>query len=155
MAGQLSTHRHPLRRGRAVHLIDLDNQLDSASPAPGAAAAWWDAYRRLVGPGDALTLASSHHSALRTWWELPVGRMQLLARSGADGADTALAEALDLRHAATRFDYLVLASEDHYFVPLLKAADRAGLTTWVVTSKRHTVAVARAARVHSRLRLAA
>lgn len=142
-----------LRRGRALHLIDLDNQLNTASPTPGATAAWWRSYERLVGREDAIVVASSHHSAIRSWWELPVGRMQLLVRSGADGADAALTDSFDLAHTAARFDYLVLASEDHYFVPLLQAAEQAGLTTWLVTSERPAArTLARVARLHSRVR---
>lgn len=143
-----------LRRGRAVHLVDLDNQLNTSDPQPGAAGAWWEEYRRLVGPSDAVFVATSHRSAVTTWWELPPGRTRLMARSGADGADEVLLESLDLRHAAARFDYLIVASEDHYFVPVLRAAARAGLTTWLVTSARPAASgLVKAARLHSRLRV--
>lgn len=121
---------------RAVHVVDLDNQLHTADPTPAAAAAWWESYKSIVGPTDAIVLASSHHSAVRTWWELPFGRMQLLVRSGADGADSALVESIDLVHASARFDLLVLASEDHYFAPLLRAAEQFGLPSWVISSGR-------------------
>ncbi|MBO3089475.1 hypothetical protein [Cellulomonas dongxiuzhuiae] len=140
------------RRGRALHLVDLENLVGSGSPTPEQARATWTAYRTLVQPGDLVVVACSHHAA-RTVWFVVGTDARLLVRSGADGADLALLDDVDLPHLVSRFTWLVVASGDHAFVPLVEEARRLGVRTWQVTGVgRPARALLRTAQIRSRLR---
>jgi len=144
----------PLRRGRAIHLVDLENLMGTAAPAPGVTAQTWDSYRVFVQPGDHVVVATSHHAAFTAWFELPRTGIQLAVRSGPSGADYALLDALDLQHAAKRYDWLVIASGDGIFASTARRAQLLGMRTWQVSGiGRSSVPLTRACRLHSRLTL--
>ncbi|ADG76389.1 conserved hypothetical protein [Cellulomonas flavigena DSM 20109] len=142
----------PARRGRALHLVDLQNLVGSGSPTLQEAKATWAAYRALVQPGDLAVVACSHHAAPAVWFAVGT-EARLLVRSGAGGADVALVDDVDLGHLVARFTWLVVASGDHAFVPLVETVRRAGVRTWQVTGAgRPAHALLRTAQVRSRLR---
>jgi len=62
-------------------------------------------------------------------------RAQLLTRIGADGADNALIESLDIDRAAERFAELCIVSGDHAFAEIAHLARRAGLAVRVVAPR--------------------
>lgn len=142
----------PLRDGRTLHAVHADNLTGTASPTEEEVRAAWNAYRALIQPGDQVIVACSHHSAPAVWFAVG-DQVQRLARSGPGGAGLALLDAVDLEYTAARFEWLVVASGDHIFAPLLHSARLAGLRTWRVTGAgRCSQALYREAQVHSRLR---
>jgi hypothetical protein len=89
-----------LRRGRAIHLVDLENLMGTPSPVPGLAAQTCDRYRAFIETGDHVVVATSHSTARTASFELPRTGIRLVVRSSAGGADFALLDTLDLHHVA-------------------------------------------------------
>jgi hypothetical protein len=144
----------PLRRGRALHLVDLENLMGTPSPAQGVTARTWASYRSCIQPGDQVVVATSHHTAFTAWFELPRTGIQLVVRSGRDGADLALLDSIDLPHAASRFEWLVLASGDGIFASTARQARLLGMRAWQVTgTSTSSRALTRACQIHSHLNL--
>ncbi|WP_460991116.1 NYN domain-containing protein [Sinomonas soli] len=82
---------------------------------------------------DHTVIASSHHNAAATYFGW-AGSAQRLARSGKDGADTALIEAVsDTSWIAGRYDNVVVASGDHIFAPAVAALKAAGTNVIVIS----------------------
>ena len=105
-------------------------------------------------PSDHVVVATSHHAAFTAWFELPRTGIQLAVRSGPSGADYALLDALDLQHAAKRYDWLVIASGDGIFASTARRAQLLGMRTWQVSGiGRSSVPLTRACRLHSHLNL--
>lgn len=52
-----------LRRGRALHLVDLENLIRTGSPTTGRVAGAWAAYQAVVQAGDQVLVACSEHAA--------------------------------------------------------------------------------------------
>lgn len=79
---------------------------------------------------DQLIVGCNPHLAFAARAAFP--RAQLLTRTGADGADRALIEHLDITHVASRYSELCIVSGDHAFAELAHEARANGLTTRVV-----------------------
>lgn len=107
-----------LRRGRAVHLLDIENLTYSTRSTSAQVTTFMNHYRRLVpiGPMDQFVVAVNHSALLAVGTALR--GVQLLARSGPDGADQALTEAAYEDRVAQRFDRVVIGSGDGYFAEL-------------------------------------
>src|SRR5690606_12863017 len=75
-------------------------------------------------PGDQVVVGASHISALESGLAWPGA--QLKVRSGPDGADICLIEALDVEWVARRFDSVVLASGDGIFTEVVSALELSG-----------------------------
>ncbi len=60
---------------------------------------------------------------------------QIVTGRGKDGADTALIDMIDVRHAGERFDELVIVSGDHAFAAIAHAARKVGLAVRVVAPR--------------------
>lgn len=132
-------------RGRALHLVDIENLVGSPRPHRAEVAEVHYAYtRRFVRPGDLLTVACNHGAAPLVAWEWPGAR--LLLRSGADGADRALLEVIQHEAVHARFASVHIASGDGIFTD---AAARLGAYGVVVT------VVARPGSLSRTLRMAA
>jgi hypothetical protein len=106
---------------RAVHLVDAENLLATASPGP-ADVRWLTAsYAERVGfgPMDQVIIACSHlaFKTIGFCWRGP----QYLLRSGPDGADLALLAVLRRDNIAARFPRVVIASGDRIFAPAVTA----------------------------------
>jgi hypothetical protein len=110
---------------RSIHLIDIENLIGGTKFSEGDVAAVAQRYKALAGVGedDFVVVASSHHTALATWFGWPDARR--LVRSGVDGADLALIEVIERENLAMRFDRVVIASGDGIFaVPAAKLQQR-------------------------------
>ena len=146
---------HPTR---SLHLIDLENLCGSGLPPTSLIETVWRTYRYGVptSPEDHYVVGSSHLFASRAWFVLPYQGIQRRARSGKDGGELAILAEVDLDHAASRFDRLVIASGDGMFTETAKAAREHGLHVHQVSGLGScSRALAATAHTHSRLRLAA
>jgi len=113
--------------GRRLHLIDADNLAGSGYPTIAEVREVHDAYRTAVvaGPLDHTIIACSHMTGVSVGLEWPGA--QLLWRSGPDGADLALLEAVGrIGDVSRRFAGVVLGSGDGIFAPLIRSIRRAG-----------------------------
>lgn len=108
--------------GRRLHLIDADNLAGSGFPTLSQVRAAHDAYRSALRPGpvDHTIIACSHKSGVAVGIEWP--GTQLLWRSGPDGADLALLEALErIGDVSVRFSSVVVASGDGIFADAVRS----------------------------------
>jgi hypothetical protein len=114
---------------RALHLIDPENLAGGAGVAEDVIRDVWDCYRAAVpiGPDDHVIVASSSHFARRAWFVFPADGIQRRVRDGADGADLALLESIDLDHDSRRFGTLVIGSGDGIFTDLALCARFLGM----------------------------
>lgn len=103
-----------------LHLIDIEN-LNGACPRGTLdvhrAKELLECYDATVqiAEGDHLIVGCNPCIGLEVGLAMDTGR--LVVRSGPDGADQALIDAIDLDHVARRYRRVVLASGDHIFVP--------------------------------------
>ncbi len=142
-------HRCPGRRGRrpararscaprtrSLVLVDAENL--AGTPLPDATTARRDAalVRTLapVEPGDQVVVACSHLAAPNVWWAWPEALRRV--RSGQDGADLALLDAIASIPVVDRFSRLVIASGDGIFSGLAVAMSLAGVHVVVVSRAR-------------------
>lgn len=121
-----------LRRGRAVHLLDIENLTRSTRPTTAQVIAFMNHYRGLVpiGPMDQFVVAVNHGALLAVGTALR--GVQLLARSGPDGADRALLETAYEDRIPQRFERVVIGSGDGHF---------AELATWLAGIDVHVTIV--------------
>lgn len=114
---------------RALHLIDLENLTGDPGAGPDLIARTWATYCRAVPitPTDHVVVASCSLFAKNAWWVLPRTGIQRRVRDGADGADLALLDELDVAATARRFERLVIGSGDGVFAAAALEAREAGL----------------------------
>lgn len=137
--------RELMRRGRRLHVIDVENLLGTGRRALPELRWCERTYRQLgiVAPQDLRVVASSPFVAVdlgRAW------RCRLLIGHGPDGADRALLRVLSQEQVDRRFTEVVVACGDGTF---------SATVAWL---RRHHVevsVVARSAALSSRLGLAA
>lgn len=140
--------RKPARVGiRAVHFIDIENLCSTSDLRLWQARIALREYHAAVGiaDGDHVIIGASHHNALAAGLAWPGARL-LPPRSGRDGADAALREAIRTERIAERFAVAYLGSGDGGFAADLAFLAAAGVTTHVVGRRHH---------ISGRLRLAA
>lgn len=139
-----STRR--LRRGRGIHLLDIENLTGSPSPTSAQVAAFMGRYRDLVpiGPSDQFIAAVNPGAVLSVGTTLR--GIQLLSRSGPDGADRALTESAYADRLPERFERVVIGSGDGHFTDL---------AAWLAGRGMHVTVVSRAGSLNWRLYLAA
>jgi hypothetical protein len=103
-------------RGRSLHLVDVENLAGGTTFREVDVAVIAAAYEPVasIGANDLVVVASSHFTAVQTWFGWG-GGVRRLVRSGPDGADLALIEVLETEGVATRFDRVVIASGDRIF----------------------------------------
>lgn len=151
MHRQLSPLRAPKARGlrgRTLYLIDIENMAGTSEPTMAEVISIQSRIRWTVPPdnGDHTVIASSHHNAAATYFGW-TGPAQRLARSGKDGADTALIEAIsDTAWIADHYNSVVIASGDHIFAPAVAA---------LKTARIHVIVIAPDSGLSPRMRLAA
>ncbi|NKR80674.1 NYN domain-containing protein [Rhodococcus hoagii] len=104
--------------GRSVHFLDIENLCGTADISRCDASRTMRAYRRSVrvAPGDHVIIGASHHNLLNAGVEWPEARV-LPPRSGLDGADEAIREALHTERITERFDTVILGTGDGGFAP--------------------------------------
>lgn len=131
-------------RPRCLHVIDLEALIGvSPSPTPAGRAGEppgqslrlaWAWYRQAIG------IQCGDHAVLGLRSALFGDLSDLLATCGAqlraggrpDSVRTALLEAVDVEHAARRYDCVVIAGGHEQFAGLAGAARAAGLRVWLV-----------------------
>ncbi|GAA1290658.1 hypothetical protein Psi02_34560 [Planotetraspora silvatica] len=125
-----------LRQGRAIHLLDIENLAGSARPGTAEAEQVMAAYRRLVpiGEMDQFVVAVNHNAVVGVG--LAFHGVQLLMRSGPDGADSALSEAARADRVDLRFERVVIGSGDGYFTDLARWLADHGVRVTVVARTR-------------------
>ena len=103
-------------RGRSLHLVDVENLAGGTTFGEVDVAVIAAAYGPVasIGPNDLVVVASSHFTAVQTWFGWG-GGVRRLIRSGPDGADLALLEVLETERVATRFGRVVIGSGDRIF----------------------------------------
>jgi hypothetical protein len=80
---------------------------------------------------DHTILGVSHRNRLAAGLACP--KMRLVTRSGADGADIAIVDAIRAEGCLQRFSRLVIVSGDAWFIPLAEDALAAGMRVTVVS----------------------
>jgi hypothetical protein len=138
--------RRLLRQGRGIHLLDLENLTGSPRPTAAQVAACMADYRRLVpiGPMDQF-VAAVNPKALVSVGTVLRG-IQLLTRSGPDGADWALTESAYADRLPERFERVVIGSGDGHFTDL---------ALWLAGRGTHVTVVAKRGALNWRLYVAA
>ncbi|GAA1276698.1 hypothetical protein GCM10009677_33110 [Sphaerisporangium rubeum] len=128
-------HKESLRRGRAMHLIDIENLVGSTRPTTCEVEEIMVVYETLVpiGARDQYVVAVNHNALLAAG--IAFRGVRLLARSGPDGADRALVEAAYDDRIDRRFERVVIGSGDGYFT---------GLAAWLGEAGRQVTVVSRA-----------
>jgi hypothetical protein len=119
--------------GRRLHLIDADNLAGSGYPTVAEVREVHDAYRAAVAPGplDHTIIACSHMAGVSVGLEW--SGAQLLWRSGPDGADLALLDAVEhIGDVSRRFAGVVLGSGDGIFSPVIGSIRGTGMPVTVV-----------------------
>ena|SRR5437868_7573057 len=122
-----------LRKGRTLHLLDIENLTASAIPSTQQVEEVMTAYRRLVpaGPMDQIIVGMNPRSMVPVGIALPGAR--ILIRSGPDGADSILTETALNDRIDFRFERTVIGSGDGYFAELAHWLTAAGSHVTVVT----------------------
>lgn len=120
--------------GRTLYLVDIENMVGSSAPTRSEVAQIERRICAAVQPcaGDHTVVAASHHNALAMslGW---TGTAQRKWRSGIDGADLALLEAVaDIPWIAERYRRVVIASGDHAFTFAVASLRAAGVEVIVI-----------------------
>ncbi|GGS83529.1 hypothetical protein GCM10010156_47670 [Planobispora rosea] len=119
--------------GRSVHLLDVENLVGTPRPATAEVVTLMGHYRRRVPAGftDQYVAAVNHGALLAVG--LALAGIQLLVRSGPDGADEALCEVIRLDHLDDRFERVIIGSGDGIFTDLADWLRRRGVEVVVVS----------------------
>lgn len=128
-----ATQAHGLH-GRTLYLVDIENMVGSWQLAVADVAKTRARIHAAVAPrdDDHTVIAANHYNAPAAYFGW-TGSAQRLARSGKDGADTALLEVIaDAAWVANRYSRVVVASGDHAFAYAVAALKAAGLEVIVV-----------------------
>ena len=118
---------------RSIHLIDLENLLESPIFSELEALVAFEAFKAVAdaAEGDHLVVATSHHGAEAAWFGCPGARR--LVRSGRDGADLALVDVIELENLAGRYDRVVIGSGDGIFAFPAASLQQSGCEVTVVS----------------------
>jgi hypothetical protein len=137
MNRQYSPFRAPKARGlpgRSLYVIDIENMVGSCELSSADAEKIRIRVHLTVAPRDSdhTVIAASHYNAPAAYFGW-AGTAQRLARSGKDGADTALLDAIsDAAWVADHYDRVVLASGDHAFTYAVAALKAEGVQVIVI-----------------------
>ncbi len=139
---------HPPRSQRAVHFIDIENLCGSSTVSLLAGRLAMLAYHRAVGiaVGDHVIIGASHRNMVSGGLSWRGSRI-LQPRSGPDGADHAIREAIRSEDFPSRFATAFLASGDGGFASDLAWLGAHGVTTTAVATK-HSMSPALALAAH-------
>ncbi|MBG0830366.1 NYN domain-containing protein [Planomonospora sp. ID67723] len=122
-----------ISQGRSVHLLDVENLVGAPRPATSDVVTMMDHYRKRVpASGMDQYVAAVNHGALVTVG-LALAGIQILVRSGRDGADEALCEVIRFDHLDDRFERVIIGSGDGIFTELADWLRRRGVQVVVVS----------------------
>lgn len=126
---------------RKIVLLDIENMMFGAheTDAVRNRSAEILALAEARRPTDMVIVGCNPSMAFRAKDLFP--NAQIVTGRGKDGADAALIDMIDIRHAAERFNELVIVSGDHAFAPIAHAARKVGLSVRVV-APRHGLSTA-------------
>jgi hypothetical protein len=118
----MATYTKPAKRftiSRTLHCIDAENLSGAPMVSAQRLAATYANYRASVniGPFDQTIVATSHFNALTVGLSWPEGQFRW--RSGRDGADLELIEAVKAQVEQSDFDHVVIGSGDGIFGELV------------------------------------
>lgn len=122
------------QRGRTLYVIDVENMAGSCELSAVDVAKIRTRIHMTVEPrsGDHTVIGASHFNAAAAYFGWS-GTVQRLARSGKDGADMALLDAIsDVSWIADHYDRIVLASGDHAFAYAVAALKAEGVQVIVI-----------------------
>ena len=123
-----------LARNRAIHLIDIENQLGTPFCEPSAIALWMEDYMVsfVTGPNDLVVIGATSTECL-----FSIDRSGVCGRHlylpGPDGADRALLEVMREERLEARFEKLFCASGDGIFAAEVSRLARLGMNTTVIS----------------------
>jgi len=122
---------------RAFHLVDIENllALTHGQPVGLGAGAFYGSVAG-VQPEDLVTVGADQSRVFDIRSAFPAARV--CSGRGADGADLALINSIDLDHIARRFDTIVIGSGDHRFLDVVYRARQRSLKV-VVVSRRSSL----------------
>ncbi|MFC4061730.1 NYN domain-containing protein [Planomonospora corallina] len=122
-----------LSQGRTVHLLDVENLVGAPRPVLAEVATMMSLYHACVPTGgmDQYVAAVNHGALLSVG--LVLSGIQLLVRSGRNGADEALREVIRLDRLHARFERVVIGSGDGVFADLADWLRRRGVQVVVVS----------------------
>ena len=131
------------REPRTLHLLDLENLLGGKVTTERCRRVWRE-YCTTVGTSsnDQFVLSVAQHNGAIAAFGLPANIQRVLGDNRPDGADRSLVEAVDVQHAAARFDRVVIGSGDHYFASLAVTLRQAGCEVAQVLGAAQFVAAA-------------
>ena len=143
----MRTQRRIERRARTLHLVDIEN-LIGINPRQASVHDVRQAFARYAEAAhqradDQMIVGCNPKLAIKVADSLR-GSGRLRARSGADGADTALLEAVDVALWSQRFDRIFIGSGDHIFAPTIIDLRQSGLDVTVVARNGHVSRAVRA-----------
>ena len=136
----MRTQRRNERRARTLHLVDIENLIGidpkraSIHDVRQAFGRYAEAARQRAN--DLLIVGCNPELAIKVADSLR-GAGRIKSRTGADGADTALLETIDIDLWSKRFDRIVIGSGDHIFAPAVIDLTTAGLEVTVVARTGH------------------
>lgn len=124
------------RRGRRLHLLDIENLVGGSHAGEEAVVAAYSSYDGIVGPGpaDQLVIACGPTLAPRAWFAAP-RRARLLLGRGLDGADRALRAAAPVRFVAEHYSGVVIGSGDGGFAAYARSLRAAGCAVEIVLGR--------------------
>jgi NYN domain len=127
----------PRIRGRALHLVDLENLLGDPDACCSEVEEVLESFilAAAVGPDDLVKVAVNHRLYRKACLPLDRGWDIKLA-SGPDAADHVLLDAAPLGWVTERFDRLVVGSGDGIFEGLVRDVRRRAVPVWVVSQDR-------------------
>jgi hypothetical protein len=137
--------------------VDLENILGTERSVESISSAWSALENLLdIHDRDHVVVASGPALAATALFRIPVGRVAYKVRAGVDGADLILIDQFDADWLARRYRRFVIASGDHLFAPLARAAaDRGVEVVQVLGRGLPSAELARACHRQERLDLAA
>jgi NYN domain len=133
--GQLTSARGRFP-ARMLHLVDIENLAGDPIPSLGLVRQIRGLYcaRPGLGPFDQVVIASSHLTLLNAALGWPHARYRV--RSGPDGADLELLDAIAHENVAARFAHIAIGSGDGIFADAAASLAEAGVWVTVVSRRR-------------------
>ncbi|MGA7436095.1 MAG: NYN domain-containing protein [Solirubrobacterales bacterium] len=119
-------------RPRAFHVIDIENIIRNPRPTLNEVRQAKETYLAAdhYRSGDLVVIACNHGAASAVAFGWPEAR--LILRSGKDGADLALLQALDEGDIPNRYSVTIVASGDGIFADAVSLLGRQGVEVTVI-----------------------
>lgn len=133
-ASKIGGNGSVLGRGRAIHLVDLENLIGSSAMSAEQVAMIREMYLNVaeVACQDHVVVATGVAAATTAWFAW--GPARRLVRAGIDGADQALLEVIRREALANRYTRVVVGSGDGIFTDACRVLQEA-CTVTVVTRR--------------------